>query len=210
MLVVHTAFRREFRLAPALVRGVEDSDTARSAVVADHLTWLLQMLHHHHEGEDRLLLPLLLTRVPEDLAPIVHTMESQHAGISQGIDDVGGGLPAWRESADPSLRDALADRLESVHIRLVEHLALEERELLPIAATAMSQQEWDRLGEEGMGSLDKKDVPLVLGSFMYEGDPAVIRTMLSHAPFVPRLLMPRIGPLTFRRYSRRVHGTPTP
>ncbi|QNN52676.1 hemerythrin domain-containing protein [Nocardioides mesophilus] len=210
MLVVHTAIRREFRLAPGLVLGVAEGDTERSAVVAEHVADLLRLLHHHHQGEDRLIWPLMLERLPEDLAPIVHTMESQHAGISASIEQVEEALPAWRSSAAAGLGEDLAARLEAMRTLLEEHLALEERELLPLAARALSQQEWDRLGEEGMASLDKKDASLALGMFMYEGDPAVIKTMLSHAPLLPRLLLPHLAPAAYRRYARRVYGTTTP
>jgi len=40
----------------------------------------------------------------------------------------------------------------------------------------------------------KSKLPLVFGMFMYEGDPTVLRMMLSTAPALPRLLMPRIAP----------------
>jgi len=58
--------------------------------------------------------------------------------------------------------------------------------------------------------VEKKYLPLLLGAFMYEGDVEVIKQMLSHAPLVPRWLMPRIGPRAYARYAQRVYGTPTP
>ncbi len=45
---------------------------------------------------------------------------------------------------------------------------------------------------------------------MYRADPEVIRGMLSHAPLVPRLLMPWLAPRAYARYARRLHGTATP
>lgn len=65
MLVVHTALRREFRRAPDLVRAATSAasaDTGACERVADHVAWLLGFLHHHHDGEDRLLWPLLRDR----------------------------------------------------------------------------------------------------------------------------------------------------
>ena len=64
MLVVHNAVRREWGLAPGLVRAVEAGDTRRAEVVAGHLDLQAAMLQHHHEGEDRVLWPVLLPRVP--------------------------------------------------------------------------------------------------------------------------------------------------
>ena len=69
MVVVHTAFRREIGAAPGLVRGVAAGDRARAHVVGDHVGLLLEMLHHHHVGEDDLLWPKLLERVPGSSPP---------------------------------------------------------------------------------------------------------------------------------------------
>lgn len=78
MNAVHSAFRREFRLAGGLIRQVGPGDTARAAVVGAHLALIERLLHHHHTSEDTLLWPLLLERVPVELAPIVRLMEAQH------------------------------------------------------------------------------------------------------------------------------------
>lgn len=210
MLVVHIAMRREFRLAPGLVRGVAAGDLTRAGVVADHLRWLLDLLHHHHEGEDRLLWPLLLERVPAEVAPTVELMQNQHEAIGATVTEAGTRCEAWRAAADATGRDALADALDRLHTALDEHLALEEREVLPLAAATLSPQEWGRLGEEGMAGVPPRQRPLVLGMFMYEGDPATIKGMLAHAPTLPRLALPVVGPRVFARYARKVHGTPVP
>jgi hypothetical protein len=48
------------------------------------------------------------------------------------------------------------------------------------------------------------------GAIMYQGNPEVISSMLAHAPMLPRLLMPVLGPRAYARYARRVHGTTKP
>ena len=210
MNVVHVGFRREYRLAPGLVRGVAAGDTARSAVVADHLQLCLDLLHHHHTGEDRLLWPRLLERVPEELAPIVHLMESHHEQVHGYMETVQELLPSWRASADPATGERLATALDGLYAILDEHLTAEEQRLLPIAARHISEAEWSQLGEEGFAAMPKSRIPLVFGMLMYEGDPEVIQQMLSHAPLLPRLLMPLLAPRAFRRYALRIHGTATP
>ncbi len=62
----------------------------------------------------------------------------------------------------------------------------------------MTPAEWQRLGEEGIGGLPRKQLPLVFGMVMYRADPEVIRGMLAHAPLLPRLLMPHLGPAHLR------------
>lgn len=210
MIVVHTAIRREFRLAPALVRGVLVGDGKRAAVVAEHLDTMTSLLHHHHATEDRLLWPVLLERVPGELAPTVHLMEQQHERIHAVNGRVMAELARWRAGAPREAREQLALALEEVDAALTEHLAAEEQHLLPIAARHLTEAEWQRLGEEGLGGLRKSQLPLAFGMLQYEGDPEVIAKMLTHAPALARLLMPVLAPRAFSRYARKVHGTPTP
>lgn len=210
MLVVHDAVRREFGRAPALVRDVAVGDEARAAVVADHVELLAGLLHHHHQGEDRLIWPVLLPRVAGDLAPTVQLMEHQHARISGTQEQVATALASWRSGAGASDRATLATALDELVTGLTEHLAAEEAHVLPLAAAHLSASEWGRLGEEGMAGVPKRQLPLVLGMLMYGADPQVIAQMLAHVPLLPRLLLPRLGRRAYRRYAIRVHGTATP
>src|SRR3954454_3057745 len=66
MLVVHSLFRRELRLASGLVRGGAPADTRRAGGISAHLQLVEDVLHHHHTSEDELLWPKLLDRVPEE------------------------------------------------------------------------------------------------------------------------------------------------
>ena len=210
MVVVHVAFRREYRLAPALVRGVAPDDEVRAGQVSDHVELLNSMLQHHHAGEDRLLWPRLLERVPAELAPLVTLMERQHHGIHDAMERVGTALADWRDGAALSDREVLARSMDDLYAALAEHLAAEEEHILPLASRCLTPAEWAQLGEEGMGGVAKSQLPLVFGMLQYEGDPEVIAAMLSHAPLLPRLLIPVLAPRAFARYARRVHGTPTP
>jgi len=208
MIVVHTAFRRELGAAPALVRGVAAGDSDRAQVVGDHVELLLDMLHHHHVGEDELLWPKLLQRVPEELAPTVLLMESQHALIAAEREAAQAALPSWRAAAAVPVRERLAGALERMHPLLVEHLAAEEQQILPLAARALSQEEWDELGERGMASVPKAKLPMVFGMLMAEGEPEVLRAMIGHAPLLPRVVVPRIAPRAYGRYTRQLQGIP--
>jgi hypothetical protein len=210
MLVVHDSIRRQFGQAPALVRAVAAGDTDRAAVVADHLDLLGALVHHHHVGEDRLLWPVLQPRVPADVVETVALMESQHDGIAEAQETVGTAVASWRTRAGEDERETLATAWEHLFARITEHLAAEEQHILPLAAAHMTPAEWQRLGEEGIGGLPRRQLPLVFGMVMYQADPEVIRQRLSHAPLLPRLLMPRLAPRTYARYARRLHGTATP
>lgn len=210
MLVVHTALLREYRLAPRLIRATAAGDLPRARTVTAHLTFLGDLLHHHHTGEDALLWPKLLTRVPAQLAPVVQLMQDQHHQIDALLTRVQQMLPDWSARAGTSTRDGLADTVEALHTALVEHLDNEESQVLPLAAACLTPAEWHAIGEAAVAVLPKRKLPLVFGMFMYEGDPTVLKAMLDTAPRLPRLLMPRIAPRSYARYARTLHGTPTP
>jgi hemerythrin-like domain-containing protein len=210
MPTLHTFFRRETRLAGGLLRGVGAGDVRRARVVSEHLSFVARHLHHHHTVEDRLLWPVLLERVPDELAPLVHLMESQHEAVDALLQEVTGLLPSFADSADPALGARLADLMDALHTALDEHLTAEETRLLPLAARTLSQQEWDAMGEAGRGGTPRKELSLSFGMYQYEGEPAALAMMLAEAPAPVRFLVPRLSRRAFRRHARRVHGTPTP
>lgn len=210
MNTVHTMFRREFRLAPGVVRAVDAGDTERARTVADHLEFLTTVLHHHHVGEDELLWPKLLARVPEELAPIVHLMEAQHERVGALLTQIERLRPRWQATARAVDRDELARLLDELYVSLAEHLEAEEERLLPIAARTVTEAEWHRLGEVGVQKLRKQDLPLVLGMIQYEGDPEVVAEIVRGTPVLIRWIVPRMSRRAFRKRSLAVHGTATP
>nr|WP_157553921.1 hemerythrin domain-containing protein [Herbidospora sakaeratensis] len=199
MFMVHTMMHREFKLLPQLVRDVAEGDTRRAAVVARHAGLLCLVLRLHHEGEDVILWPLLLDRGGAEALAVVPTMEEQHHGIEAALELVTMLLPGWTSTTRNG--EALAGAFEVLYDRLLEHLATEETKILPLAG---------KLGEHGLSKSPRKDLPLVLGMTMYEGDPEVVREVLSHAPLMARLIMPLVAPRLYAAHARRLHGTVTP
>ena len=210
MTMVHRVFRREFRLAPDLVRGVTPGDQARADVVAEHLDMLTSTLFHHHHAEDEYLWPLLHKRVPGELDEIVSLMEEHHKRIHAANDSTIALLQEWRTGAPKEAGEKLAAALDEVDAALDEHLAAEEDQLLPIASKNMSMPEWQHLGEIAMAEFPQKQMPLMFGMIQYEGDPEVIKAMLASAPVMARLMVPFLGPRAFKKYSMKIHGTSTP
>ena len=210
MGLIHSVYRRELRLAGQVVRSVADADQARAAVVADHLQLVHDHLHHHHSAEDQLLWPLRLDRVPDELAPLVHLMEQQHHRVGELLEEITAALPAWRAYARATDRDALADLHDRLYVHLVEHLDAEEERLLPIASRAVTQEEWDAMGENARSRTPRSHSLLVLGMIVQDGDPELVATMLADAPAPVRWLLPRLGRRAYRRHARAVYGTPSP
>ena len=208
MYLVHTVLRREFSLLPDLIRAADRNDAKRRALIGAHAQLLCQILHVHHEGEDLVLWPLLLERAEAEATQIVAVMEQQHRAIAAAHDDAVHRLGDWCGFG----RDAegFATVLDDLVRVLTEHTALEEKAVLPLAEKYVTAAEWAQMGQHGMDTLQKRLLPLAFGMLMYEGDPAVMRRTLSHAPLPARLLIPIIASRAFSRHARRVYGTSTP
>ncbi|WP_371779260.1 hemerythrin domain-containing protein [Streptosporangium subroseum] len=210
MRVAHSNFRRELGLSPTAVRAVADGDRRRTSIVADHAALFLSLLHHHHGIEDDLLWEALLERVPAELAPLVHVMQSQHEHVAALMDQAQAGIGAWRRTASASDGEALAAILSDLCTALFEHLRAEETHLLPIMARNITVEEWEEFTARGMSSIPKRQLLLGFGMMLYEGDPEVIGIEVRKLPAPLRRLLPPLGRRAFRRYARRIHGTPTP
>jgi hemerythrin superfamily protein len=210
MQIPHSIFRGEFRRAPGMVRNVPEEDSHRAGVVAGHLQFLLEALTDHHTAEDELLWPRLHERVHADLEPIIGVMENQHAQIHRVIETLSGRLASWASDPSSARRDAVADTCDSAFAVLEEHLGAEERDILPIAARAISQSEWDEIGERAMGALPKDQRMLVLGTIRYWAPPERSAAVASDIPRPARPFVAALADRAFRKEAVAVHGTATP
>ena len=207
--MVHRMFRREYALAPVLVRGVAAGDRERAAVVAAHLTELGIMLHHHHVGEDDLVWPRLHARTPVS-ADLVRRMESQHARVGELLEQVDDLLPAWASDAGQGPRDALATVLDALSPALEEHLDEEEREILPLVEQHLTAAEWDELGERAVAAIPKLRLLVLLG-YLLEGTSAQEqRTMLGVLPPPVRLVYRGFGRRRYAKERDRIRAGAVP
>jgi len=210
MYAVHRVFRREFTNLPALIEAVTDGDTRRAAVVADHLEFLVTFLHHHHQGEDELVWPKLLTRGTTEISPLVHTMESQHHALEGTLNSLTEAASRWRPTASAADRDDLARCARNLVTVLFEHLELEEAEVLKLIDTYLTAAEWNQASEHTMKALPPNKLPLAFGMAIYEADQETRDIMQSTIPAVPWFVFSALGPGAYKRYAKRVYGTATP
>ncbi|MDR7279592.1 hemerythrin domain-containing protein [Catenuloplanes atrovinosus] len=200
MVMAHRLYRREFRILPAIIRGIPDGDHTRAALVGDHLDMVTTMLHHHHEAEDELLWPIMLDRVGLH-ADVVHRMESQHERLEGLLDRLGELNARWRATATAEVRDELADVLAQASPALDEHLDDEERDLLPLVPPHVSQQEWDALNARarGAGPKDLRTAFAALGAMLEDATPEEQRRFLAELPPPVRLLWRLFGRRSWAR-----------
>ncbi len=205
MYVVHRAFRREFGLIPRLIRTVPAGDVARAEVIAQHLDMMLAGLHMHHTGEDAILWPLLLVRAAPS-RELVETMQAQHEAVDGYADQIGVLAAEWRASASAVRGEQLARLVEDFRAALLEHLDLEEREILPLSARTISATEWDGMGDHGVDAMTKAQLPLMFGAVLEDASDEERAMMLAKLPVLVRLFLNTLGRWQYRRYVSRVRG----
>jgi hemerythrin-like domain-containing protein len=210
MVVAHTSFRRELRLAVPAVRRVKAGDRRRVEEVAAHIDLWTGLVEHHHSIEDELLWDRLVQRVPDQLAPLVQLMEDQHEGVHALLEGCPSLVSAWRTSTSVDDAMRLADHLAALVSALGEHLEAEESRVLPLMAQHITAGEWEEFTERGMESIPKGMLLTGFGMMLYEGDPEAIALEVAKLPAPLRPILPVLGRWAFRRYARRLHGTATP
>lgn len=204
MLLIHRVIRREIGALPRLFRTATN-DAARAKLVGTHAMEMLDFLHNHHHGEDELLYPLLRQRVRLD-ADLLDRMDAQHATVDESVGALRADLPGWMRSPDPGISERMAATVEAMLPVLIDHLAEEEQRLLPIVARTVSQPEWDKLGEHGMGTIPVKRRLVVLGHIIEETDESERTRFLVNVPAPARLAYRLIGKRQFARETAAIRG----
>ena len=206
MLTIHALFRRAFTDAPDLVRGVADGDAERAGVVGAHVREVAGALHTHHSGEDELLWDTLEQRAPA-CALHVGLMRAQHQQTAVLLDALLADLPAWESSGAAADAAPVADTLDALRDLLQAHLGQEEADILPTAATVMTQREWSALHEHGMASIPRDRMLLQLG-WILEVVPPDERAgwMRTNLPAPARVMWRIVGRRQFAAHRARVYG----
>jgi len=207
MVMIHNLYRKVFGEAAGLVDGAADGDTARTAVLADHLAGLIASVHHHHHTEGLTLWDQLEEAAPGCEAHVAR-MKAEHAAMSVKLDELDAALPAWRSTASSSDRAAVSQALTGVLASLEEHFGDEEKSILPIAATSMTQAQWDKIGEMGRSGTPRNQQFVQLG-FILDSMPAGEREAWrkENLPGPVWLLYKLFGKRQYEKHRALVYGT---
>jgi hemerythrin-like domain-containing protein len=180
MVAVHQALRDSLGCASGLVLEVKAADSERVGLITNFYDNVLSFLHVHHDGEEKLVFPLLRERCPAQL-DTVEQMEAQHADVVELIQRTEGVLRAWA-GGEPTGQKGSAAALGELSARLDQHLSDEEREVLPLCAEHLSPEEWGALPGHALGSFDGDKVWLILGLIRQRMTQAQRDQMLAHMP----------------------------
>lgn len=203
MYAVHSMFRREFALMPGLIGAVPPVDARRVRAVADHISLMCDMLHHHHAAEDAVLWPRLLARVPKELDTVVHLAEGHHQAIDDLLAEVGKRAEAWREDPTADSGSSLALALRRLAVKAFEHMGLEERLVLPLVERHIFASEWAEMEEHAVGAPTPEELVLLVGMVMYEAGRDWIPEDLPEQVIDP-------APQVYAAHAEFLYGTKTP
>src|SRR6516164_9577505 len=189
MAIVHRTFRNAYEESARLVRAAPSPSPGRVTFLADHIDFGIAALHHHHEGQDELLYPKLIQRVPEQ-APMTEQVEHEHLAIKTALEAASAACSAWRQQPSAETGEALAAALDHLNAVVQPHLDDEEQKVVPLAAVTLTQQEWDAMGKSGARRIPRKKRAIAFGMMLDALDDEERAYMLKTVPAPMRLLMP--------------------
>lgn len=129
----------------------------------------------HHTKESSLLFPKLREKLPA-LAPALDRLDREHAAGERAIRDLGHALLAF-EVLGESRREAFEAAAERYVDFYLDHMAIEERELLPAAQRVLDAADWSELDAAFAANRD----PLT-GHEPEEGYRPLFRRIVTMAP----------------------------
>jgi hypothetical protein len=199
--VFHAALRRDLERAIGSL-GVSGHPTpAQRVALAEHVGLVLDLLHHHHTGEDTGLWPLVRRRAP-DLGAQLDAMEAEHASVAGAIVSTRAAARQYAATTDPpAAGHRLRQTLVELGDLLLPHLDHEETEVMPRVMRALTQRDWSVLsrGEvRNWGSFALAGTGLV---WMADGLKQTERAMFNKqvSPLFQWLVDKRYGPAYRRR-----------
>jgi hypothetical protein len=200
MAIVHRTFRTAYAESARLVRAAPAPSPGRVTFLADHIDFGIAALHIHHEGEDALLYPKLMQRVPEQVL-MTEEVEHEHQLIRTALDAASAACATWRERPSAETGEALAAALDQLNSVAQRHLDDEEQKVVPLAAETLTQQEWDALGKHGVAQFPRNKRAIAFGMILEPLDEADRAYMKGFLPPPVRMLYPLLIDRPWKKYA---------
>jgi hypothetical protein len=200
MAIIHRTFRKAYDESARLVRAALAPSPGRVTFLADHIDFAIAALHIHHEGEDELLYPKLIERVPEQ-APMTEQVDHEHQTIKTALDAASAACAAWRGRPSAETGEALAAALDHLNTAVQPHLDDEEQKVVPLAAVTFTQQEWDEMGERGAAWIPRNKRGIAFGMILEPLNEADRAFMMRSLPAPVRMLYPILIERPWKKYA---------
>ena len=206
MGIVHEALRRDLRRARHTAALVPHVPASQRVALATHLGWMMDVLHHHHAGEDAGLFPMLRARNPA-AAALVDEMASDHLAISSGVEALRRAAREYAVSTVDGAANGLLASIDQLEGALLPHLRREEDVVMPVVSSCITAAEWRALDEEY--NLKPKSF-LELGReghWLIDGlDQADRAVVVNLVPPLPRFILLHAFAGSYRRHLSRCWG----
>lgn len=205
MAIIHQTFKRGYAEAAQLVRAQPTPSPERVSFLAAHIDFGIAMLHVHHGGEDALLYPKLLERVPDQLA-MIKDIDHQHELVATALDSASAACAGWRTAPSAESADALVGALAELNDVTQRHLDDEEQYIVPLAAVTLTQTEWNEVGKHGFAQVPRDKRPLALGMVMEPLNDDDRALMKANLPAPVRILYPILIDRPWKRYAAELRN----
>jgi hypothetical protein len=202
MYGMHYAFRRDLADFVSAVRQTPVGERAVWTALEARWGRFFEVLHHHHEAEDEHIWPTVRRHLAQaglaDAVEVLDTMEADHERIDPALEAVTDALAAMAAHPCTDHRNALDIEVTEVRQLLVDHLAREEGEAIPLIQAHTTPQEWDAsekaiAKEYGLGI-----IPFAV-PWVFKGLPADKAAEVEPFMDLPQRVLKRIFEPGFRR-----------
>lgn len=198
MTLMHDAMRRDLGRTYHVLATPKPISQRRRTAVLGHLDWVIDFLDHHHHNEDSLW-PLVRARRP-DAAALLDQMDADHSAIESRAVRVTSATAAYR-SGDESARGQLAAALAALLDVLSPHLGREEREVMPIVSTTLTQAQWHAWEDSVRPRMSIPQLADALNWFIDDGNPQLVRAFLTMLPKPVVFISLKVFGVAYRRKS---------
>ncbi|KRF36202.1 hemerythrin domain-containing protein [Nocardioides sp. Soil805] len=199
--IIHAAVRRDVSRTEQALRALPEGDRVRARQVQRAWQHLVKELTHHHEAEDALAWPFLLSRGVDPA--LMAAMEGEHGAMKLALVRATSAIDAV--VADPTTVRAAGAADEVARTRTVvdAHLAHEEEDVEPLIEAYEDDPEW-KAAAKGMRPARISDAADAL---VWMQDGADERERAALRAHIPGPVIAVVTTVFGRRYRREVAPT---
>jgi hypothetical protein len=200
MRALHAALRRDLSRLRDVAAQLDSSAGAPPTVLAGWDAFRAQ-LDNHHAAEDEDLWPVLRGELsdPGDLA-LVDAMVAEHRQIPPALAGVDAALRGGGELAAP---------VELLEAAVLDHLAHEEREVLPLLEQHLTRAQWRAFLHKERGRRSPRERPEFLAWILDDAGEQDAAAVLTEMPPAARLAYRRVLRPRYDAQHRWQIPTPT-
>lgn len=210
--VVHQLVRRELRLLAELLAWAPPAEPARTRGLTGHADLVSRLLVAHQRLERDALWPELLHAVPEraeaELRAAVAEWAVRAARIEAQVRDLSTAARQWTVTGTAAARDHLALACRRLADAVDEHIAEEERVLLPLLDAHLDAARWTVVASAASCRLTGRERLLALGLALEDICAADRVRVLEGLPRRRRLAWRLSGARRYRAAVVRLRGAP--